>query len=130
MISQPRNPFTKQKEPTSIVELVGGPEAQGLSDQDYFMAELQLFSELKNQKILEKEDRTKIDNFKKNAIKGLLISNGLAGVLNRLLTKIKYGRIDFMNLHFVFRLFIRLGIFGLLNANLVTFQILNLLRKK
>lgn len=126
MITQPRNPFTKAQEPVSIVELMGGAEAQGLSEQDYFMAELQLFSELKNQKILEKEDRQKIENFKKSSIKGLLIANTLGGVLNRLLTKIKYGKLDFMNLHFILRLVIRLGIFGLLNANVVSYQIMNL----
>jgi len=126
MIAQPKNPFTKAKEPVSIVELMGGAEAQGLSEQDYFMAELQLFSELKNQKILEKEDRKNIDNFKKSSIKGLLLANGLSAVLNRLLTKIKFKKIDFMNMHFILRLIIRLGIFGFLNLNVVSYQVMNL----
>lgn len=123
---QPRNPFTEQKEPVSIVELMGGQEAQGLTEQDYFMAELQLFSELKSQKILEKEDRQKIENLKKRALRDFLLSNAIAGGLNRLLTKIKYGKVDFMNMHSIFRLFFRVGIFVILNGQFFGTQIMNL----
>ncbi len=126
MINPPPNNLANSKQPVSIVELMGGKEAQGLSEQDYFMSELQLFSELKTQKILEKEDRQKIENFKKSSIKGLLIANALGGILNRLLTKIKYGRLDFMNLHFILRLLFRLGIFGFLNINVFSYQFMSL----
>ena len=125
-MNRPTNPSASmqmQKEPSSIIELVGGPSAQGLSDQEFFMAEMQLYSELNKQKILEKEDRSKIEQYKKNAIKGLILANVIAGLFNRLLTKIKYKRIDFMNLHFIFRLPIRLSMFAILNLNVVSYQL-------
>lgn len=126
MIKPPSNPFLSQTQPQSIIQLVGGPESQGLGEKEIFMAELQLFSEFHKQKILEKEDRHRIDQFKKSSIKGLLLANGLGGVLNRLLTLLKYGRLDFMNLYLIPRLIIRFGIFGILNANLISLQIINL----
>jgi len=126
MITKPTNPFAKQQEPTSIVYLMGGAETQGMQMNDIFMAEMQLYSELKNQKILEKEDRQKIEIFKKSAIKGFLISNILAGFLNRLLTNIKTRKYDFMNSYFPVRLLARLSIFALINFNLYGIQNRNL----
>jgi hypothetical protein len=126
MIAKPKNPFAKQQELTSIVHLMGGAETQGMLDNDIFLAEMQLYSELKNQKILEKEDRQKIEILKKSVIKGFLISNILAGFLNRLLTKIKTSKYDFMNAYFLLRLLARLSIFALFNLNLFLVQSINI----
>lgn len=128
MIKSSGNPLSQQSKPLSIAELAGGPELKELEERDFFMPEIQIFYELYRQKILEKDDRKRIDDFKKNSIKGFLLVNAFAGGLNRLLTILKYGRLDFMNLHFLPRLLIRLSIFSLLNANLIAYHTHNLIK--
>ena len=78
------NPFLHQKQPESIIDLVismEGPQATGgqqISDSEKSMAELQLFNQLYQTKALEKEDRIKMDQWKKQSVKGLIIANLLS----------------------------------------------------
>jgi len=122
MITPSKNPEGKQQELYSIIQLVAGPEAQNLDEQQIFFSEFQFFNELMNEKILEKEDRQKIQSFKKLTYKRFLLANVLSAVLNRGLTKIKYKRFDFMNQYFIIRFIIRLGIFGFLNFSVFANQ--------
>ena len=125
------NPFLNQKQPESIIDLVismegGGGMGQQISDSEKSMAELQLFSQLYQTKALEKEDRVKIDQWKRTSVKGLLVANALSGVVNRLLTKVNYKKLDFMAMHFGLRFTLRLGIFVFFNINIFSLQFINL----
>jgi hypothetical protein len=126
------NPFLHQKQPESIIDLVismEGPQATGgqqISDSEKSMAELQLFNQLYQTKALEKEDRIKMDQWKKQSVKGLIIANLLSGICNRLLTKLNYKRFDFMAASFLIRFPIRIGIFIFFNINIVSMQLINL----
>ena len=127
------NPFLNQKQPESIIDLVismerrqMGDDAKEMSDSEKSMAELQLFNQLYQTKAIEKEDRIKIDQWKKNSAKGLIIANVLSGVVNRLLTKINYKKIDFMATPFIIRFFLRFGIFVFFNINIFSLQFINL----
>jgi hypothetical protein len=125
------NPFINQKQPESIIDIVmsmeGGPmTGQQISDSEKSMAELQLFSQLYQTKALEKEDRVKIDQFKRSSVKGLIIAKVIGGVINRLLTKLKYKKFDFMVTPVFFRIVLRLGIFFFFNINVVSIQLINL----
>ena len=125
------NPFLNQKQPESIIDLVismeqGGPMGGQISESEKSMAEMQLFSQLYTTKALEKEDRLKIDQWKKSSVKKLLLANILSGVCNRLLTKINYGKMDFMRMNFFFRFIPRFSIFLLFNSLIFSNQFLAL----
>lgn len=75
--------------------------------------ELQVWGGFYQQKFLEKTDRDEIKLLGRRAAKLSILAIVMGGVANRLLTMVKVGKFDFLNMRLVFRLPIRFLIFGL-----------------
>jgi hypothetical protein len=65
-------------------------------------------------KMLEKKDRQQIERTSKKAVKLVCLSFVAGGVANRFLTYSKIKNFEFINLRLIFRLPIRLAVFGLI----------------
>merc|ERR1711976_1067961 len=63
--------------------------------------------------MLEKIDRDEVMNMGRTGAKLTIVSLIVSGVLNRGLTLCKFGNRDFLNLHWIMRVPIRLSIFAL-----------------
>jgi hypothetical protein len=63
-------------------------------------------------KMLERQDRQQIERTGKKAVKLVALSFIAGGFANRFLTYLKVGNFEFINLRLIFRLPIRLAVFG------------------
>ena len=91
----------------SILDLLNGEFATTGSP---VIDEIMIFGTFYQKKMMEYKDRKEIMNIGRKAIKLGLISVVLVGVSNRMLTKIKFRKFDFLNLRFFLRFPIRLGV--------------------
>lgn len=95
----------------SIIDVVDPEMLQGASG-NLFMDEIQLYGSLYQQKFLEKRDRDEILNLGRYAVKRFMLAFFVGALANRMITKLKYGRYDFLNLRLFFRFSVRLAIFA------------------
>ena len=91
----------------SILNLLDGDFATTGST---VLDEIMIFGTFYQKKMMEYKDRKEILNIGRRAIKLGLLSVFLAGVSNRMLTRIKFKRFDFLNLRLFLRFPIRLGV--------------------
>jgi len=75
-----------------------------------YLHEIMIFAQFYTQKLIEYKDRSEIMNCGRRAVKLALLSTFLSFVSNRLLTKIKFKRFDFLNLRLFLRFPIRFGV--------------------
>lgn len=73
------------------------------------MDEVMIYGTFYQKKMLEYNDRNEIINIARKAVKFSLISIGMIGIYNRLLTKLKFKKFDFLNLRIFLKLPIRLS---------------------
>lgn len=86
--------------------------ALGIPDDD-LKSEIGIWQQFYSSKWLEKTDRDKINNAGRRAGKTALLSVFIGAITNRLLTKTRVSKLDFLNLRWYLRIPIRLGVFGL-----------------
>jgi hypothetical protein len=104
-------PVSIDNDELSIVDVVG-PEMAAAKSGNLLMDEVQIFGGLYQQKMLEKVDRDEIKNIFRRGAKLLLLSFAVGGVANRMVTKLKIRKFDFLNLNIIFRIVLRLSIFS------------------
>jgi len=110
MSKNERNELILQKqfgERKSIIDLLGGEFS---STGNPYLDEIMIFGTFYQKKMIEYKDRSEIINCGRRAVKLALLSTFLSFVTNRLLTKIKFKRFDFLNLRLFLRFPIRFGI--------------------
>ena len=86
-----------QQDDMSIVNVIG-PEMAAARSGNILMDEMQVYGGLYQQKMLEKVDRNEIMNAGRRAAKLFIISTIVGGAANRLVTKAKFGKFDFLNM--------------------------------
>ena len=104
-------PYMLQPKALSICDVIGPEMAQSLSG-NLMQDEAQIYGGLYQQKMLEKADRDEIMNAGRRGVKLFILSSIVAGSVNRGLTIARFGKFDFLNTRLIFRIVIRLGIFG------------------
>ena len=104
-------PVSVENDELSIVDYVG-PEMAAARSGNLLMDEVQIFGGLYQQKMLEKVDRDEIKNIFRRGSKLLILSFIFGGVGNRMVTKLKIKKFDFLNINILLRIFVRLTIFG------------------
>jgi hypothetical protein len=104
-------PVSVENDELSIVDVVG-PEMAAARSGNLLMDEVQIYGGLYQQKMLEKVDRDEIKNIFRRGTKLLILSLLVGGVSNRLVTKLKIRKFDFMNVNILLRIFVRLSIFS------------------
>jgi len=104
-------PLSVENDELSIVDVVG-PEMAAARSGNLLMDEVQIYGGLYQQKMLEKVDRDEIKNIFRRGTKLLILSLLVGGVSNRLVTKLKIKKFDFLNVNIIFRIFVRLSIFS------------------
>ncbi len=95
---------------TCISEVVG-PEMMPGSYGYKFIDDITVYLGLYQQKMLEKPDRNEIVNVGRRFAKLFLISMVVGSASNRILTKIKYRKFDFLNFNLFLRFIVRISIF-------------------
>ncbi len=121
-------PFFMPPKQESIVDVIG-PEMSQMKTGNPMMDEIQIYGGLYQQKMLEKSDRNEVMNVGRRGLKLFLLSLVVGGAVNRMFTKVKIGKYDFLNMRLVFRLIIRLGIFGISFGMICLSPVLNHLMK-
>ena len=104
-------PLSIENDELSIVDVVG-PEMAAARSGNLLMDEVQIYGGLYQQKMLEKVDRDEIKNIFRRGTKLLILSLIVGGVSNRLVTKLKIRKFDFLNVNILLRIFVRLSIFS------------------
>jgi hypothetical protein len=107
----------QNSERKSILDLLNGEFASSGSP---ILDEIMIFGTFYQKKMMDREDRLEIMNMGRRAAKLGILCLFISGVSNRLLTKLKFRKFDFLNLRFFLRFPIRIGVttavfyFGLL----------------
>jgi len=91
----------------SILDLLGGEFA---STGSRVLDEIMIYGTFYQKKMIEYKDRQEIMTIGRRGVKLILLSVFLSGVSNRLLTRLKFRKFDFLNLRFFLRLPIRVGL--------------------
>lgn len=93
----------------SILSLLGDDFS---STGSPFMDHIMIFGTFYQKKMIDRSDRVEIQNMGRRAIKLFFVALIMTGASNRLLTKLKFRKFDFLNLRLFLRLPVRLFITG------------------
>jgi hypothetical protein len=105
-------PSILRNKENSISDVVG-PEMMPSSYGYKSIDDITVFLGLYQQKMLEKVDRNEILNVGRRFVKLFLLSIVVGSAGNRILTKSKFGKFDFLNFNIFLKFFVRLSIFSI-----------------
>lgn len=107
----PKEKYIEEQLPKTMIEAMNPEILEQMGGAPMLMNELMIWNEFHSKKFLEKSDRKEMEGIIKRAGKLFIVSLLVGGIANRILTQIKIGGKDFINMRLLFRLPIRLLIF-------------------